>query len=255
MAKATPRKQPSRKRALRTEVMQPCMAVEGGIKLDLSIGMEQILKMVRTDARDRLVSLRNAVCNERDDAKRAYEQLTTDLNVEAQKLCQGFDEDPQANALATKVSEFTGESYIVCISGRTCDLAAQQVSCTVGVAKSSDVEYRTKADRTSYYGHSDLVSRKVLKPFSKAMQELAQEIDTQGKKIAEIESRVRKADRQLADLPNLTDRAESALIKAVASGRIATGADLLQIVLAPSTAPAATAALTCELSGNADEAE
>jgi hypothetical protein len=198
------------------------LVIDGDVKLDLTITMENLAKMVRTDARDILTGQYSKAKRNLDDANDAYCQLHKQLESLAEQ-CGAEASITEAVELASRLSAFTDTPYAATRSTVTCNVDENRVSVVVVVAP---------AKKPSGYGYNDEpeIRKTIEVNFTPAMKTIVSRLGEATATIDKLKKDLDAARQQLADLPNMIDRAESAMMKAYLANKLQTGSDLLQLL-------------------------
>ncbi len=198
-----------------------------GIRLDVTLTMADLAKMVRTDAREAMLAERNEVVERLNVAVKAHADVTQRLRDVAVKAVESLRLDIAAQSLASALATFTGEAYTVLLDAPDVNVGDAKVYCNVTVARNCDVE---AVNSGRYYNSSVQLRKRLFVGFTPEMNVLLKDLQDAAEKVNEIRNQLDKANHRLADLPNLVDRAESALMKAYLAKKLNTGADMLCVL-------------------------
>lgn len=203
-----------------------------GIRLDVTLTMADLAKMVRTDAREVMLAERGEVMERLNVAVKAHADISRRMQEVAVKAVEALKLDPAAQTLASALSGFTGEVYTVSLDTPAIDIGEAKVYCNVSVSRNCDAE---AINSGRYYGSSFQLRKRLFVGFTPEMNALLKDLQEAAEKANDIRNQLDKANHRLADLPNLVDRAESALMKAYLAKKLNTGADMLSILSAVQT--------------------
>jgi hypothetical protein len=207
--------------ATRRAALEPELIIESGVTVDLTITMENLGKMVRTQARDTLLRQREAVQAVLQERRDGYAKLEADLQKAAEGLCAQACVAPNIGAVCCALTDFTGNAYVAKSSDMTCDVAAKEVRAEVGIYAAEDVKREYAAAEVSATRHL---------PFTPGMHELVEKLAEQRALVEAAQKDLDKVNRRLADLPHLVDQAEALMTRAYLERRLKTGSDLLAVL-------------------------
>ena len=210
---------------------------DSGMKLDVTLTMADLAKMVRTDARESLLDERAQITERLNACKRVHAQHCDELTKLALEAVKTLESDPNAGELVRALNAFTGESYTVVLTNPCVDIKSTSTKVGLTVLRSCDVE--GYSGNRFYGGCGITVKKDVNVPFTPEMHKLTETLKASADVVAGIQAELDKSNQRLAELPNLVDRAESALMKAYLGKQLNTGADMLRVLGTVSTQRAA----------------
>ena len=213
----------------------PEVLIADDVKLDLTIGVNDLTDMVRSDARDFLMQKRAEVLGQLNRAKDSYNDTEKRINTLAETLAKNQATDRVAADVVVAISQFLAVPYGVLVEAESCNLETRIVKAKVSILPQQQIN---AGEKRGYYEH-DIASKTVTLPFDSVMAGEADRLSKDAEQIRQVQSTLDQINRQVADLPNLVDRAKSKLMKAYLRNELGTGSDLLAVLAAvqPVTLP------------------
>jgi hypothetical protein len=215
-----------RRRAPKAELLLSQPPIEESVKLDITLTMDNLAKVVRTDVRKGLLQSRIGIQAELNKGQQAHAALEDQLKTHASEIATAQQTDPAAMALANSLTAFTGNAYSVRATSEQVDVDKETVSVKIEVFHARAITSRYSYD----YGSDHEIDKTVSVPFTPAMRDLVKKLQEAAGVVREIQGRLARADYHLSHLPELIDEAESALTKAYLSRQLSTGEDVLAIL-------------------------
>ena len=213
-----------RKSPVKEEVLTPELVIEQPTppqaKFELRVDMDNLVQMVRTEARDALMAQRTKALAALDEAKCTASELQKKITKQATDLVQSWLTLPKVATVLEAMHNFNGYAYKAALTDQRCDLDKENVTADLVI----------QSQYTSGYRHGEwnnLISSEESQPFSAEMQTTLGEIKAHAVVVRAAQAALDEVNRYLADLPNMAERAEAALTRAYLGGELKTGSTIL----------------------------